>query len=227
MKKCSNARVGALLHGYELQILTPHETEEFELHLLECEICREEVAAFSASADFIRMSSESRKFVDIVLKKQVRGDSRISRILSQLWPKNISPILRPAVLLLLLISIVGVNFFRQTTRVAGKPGIYQVDNLSSLSTTRSAEAGQTLKSSERNVLTLIFKDTWSDSTYALKVVSRESAQIFYENANTRFNSSEATILLIEPNSLPIGAYEIVLFDSAGKSRWGNQYFQYE
>lgn len=227
MKKCSNKLVGELLHGYELKILTPQETEDFELHLLECDLCREEVAAFSASAEFIRTSPESRNFVDIVLRKQVRGDSRINRILSQLWPANISPILRPAVLLLILISIIGLNFSRQTMRVTSKQGIYQVDNLSSLSSTRSAEAGQTLKSSERNVLTLIFKDTWSDSIYALKVVSRESAQIFYENANTRFNSSEATILLIEPNSLPIGAYEIVLFDSAGKSRWGNQYFQYE
>ncbi len=227
IKKCTNQRVGALLHGYELQILTSREVEDFELHLMECEMCRNEVAILSASAEFIRTSPESRKFVDIVLENQVRSRTRINRIVSQLWPTNISAILRPAVLLLLLISIVGLSFFRQTARSVGESGIYPVDILSSLSSTRSVNADQTLKSSDRNVLTLVFKDTWTDSVYTLRVLSRESSQIYYENSDTRFNTSEATVLLLEPNALPTGEYEIELCDAGGKSRWRKQSFQYE
>jgi len=50
MSKCTDERLGVLLHAYELKLLGKDEVERFEMHLLHCEHCFARVSQFQEYA---------------------------------------------------------------------------------------------------------------------------------------------------------------------------------
>ena len=63
MSRCLNESIGRKLYAYEAGLLGEAETEQFELHLLECEYCNSQVRALEQGARIIRHDSEVRKAV--------------------------------------------------------------------------------------------------------------------------------------------------------------------
>lgn len=59
-KRCTNKKLSEMLYAYELGLLGEKETEELEIHLLECEACFEKVCQFEAAADLLRSNAEIR-----------------------------------------------------------------------------------------------------------------------------------------------------------------------
>lgn len=227
MKKCSNTGVGDLLHGYELNILNAAEADAFELHMLECEYCRNELVSFEGAAEYIRSSDGSRRIVEDVIRSNDSPRSFVQSVVNQIWPRNVILPLRPAFLMVLLMLIVGTKYVTRTSEMPIPQRIYPIDRLTSLASMRTGEQGKIFKAAERNVLTVIFNDISIESKYLLKIISKSDGKEHYSNENTRFNESGATLLLLEPNSLPPGEYLIKLQDSAGNARWPEQQFRYE
>jgi len=63
VNKCTDKRFRDMIHAYELHMLTEDERREFELHLLDCDSCMEEVKQFGETVREMRRSAEVRDSV--------------------------------------------------------------------------------------------------------------------------------------------------------------------
>jgi len=69
MSDCPDPRLREWLHLYELGLLTEVQQEEFELHLMDCDSCRNEVEQFKSVARHLRHSPQVRDCVDGVVRE--------------------------------------------------------------------------------------------------------------------------------------------------------------
>jgi len=86
MNECSNKKYRDMVHAYELGMLTETENEQFELHLLECPACREDILGFKEVAGNLNRSSETSQLIEELAQPESddpqKADSknRITRI---------------------------------------------------------------------------------------------------------------------------------------------------
>ena len=59
--RCTDSRFEAMLYPYQLGMLSPEESRQVELHLLECEVCYSRVVQFEAAAEMLRRDSEIQR----------------------------------------------------------------------------------------------------------------------------------------------------------------------
>jgi len=69
MNGCTDKRFERMLSLYELDLLSPTEQEEFELHLLDCDHCFDRVERFKPVVERLHRSSGVRKTIDQVVRE--------------------------------------------------------------------------------------------------------------------------------------------------------------
>ncbi|MFH2035680.1 MAG: CsgG/HfaB family protein, partial [Candidatus Zixiibacteriota bacterium] len=74
MSNCSDKRLGEKLFAWELGLLNEVETEEFEVHLIECDHCRAKAEIFSSSSKLMRHNQKFREVVDEVNADLIAAD---------------------------------------------------------------------------------------------------------------------------------------------------------
>jgi hypothetical protein len=104
MSDCTNPEVGRMLHDYELHLLSVEDERIFELHIFECEHCREQLRTFSDVSRIIRHDPDARALIDSVGREQADVESSASK-------KKFSPYLK--LLVAAIIIIVAIVAIRQ------------------------------------------------------------------------------------------------------------------
>jgi hypothetical protein len=97
MSECTDSELGVLLLAYELGALPPEEIERFEMHLLECDHCLNEVKSFRQETALLAGDSEVKSITEAKSRMAVESKSLPERILGAIWPKT-SFVLKPAVM---------------------------------------------------------------------------------------------------------------------------------
>jgi hypothetical protein len=92
MDKCTNPKLGNLLHAYELKTLTGADVERFELHILECDYCFNEISSFNDEVSMLLSDNQIKK----ELENQISPESAQTTIWRLLWPNRTPLVLRPA-----------------------------------------------------------------------------------------------------------------------------------
>ncbi len=130
---CTDLSKGNLISEYELDLIDEAGRQEFEVHLFECEFCRDELSYFQGTASLLR---EHREEIATALKAQKRLVSegigtRIKNLISE-W---LDPVLQPwilvpslsgvAVALLLVVMLNGGNNYDQFVTMSALP--YQTE----------------------------------------------------------------------------------------------------
>jgi hypothetical protein len=107
MSKCSNLRLGQLLHAYELNALSEEDADRFEIHLLECQHCFAELEAFEDTAALLRSDEEIKNLArQASTIPESPADSFWRRLWRSLWPDAplvFKPIFAFIVILLLIV----------------------------------------------------------------------------------------------------------------------------
>lgn len=98
MAKCSNPQQGLLLPLYELHLLSPDETEQFELHILECSFC---TRSLGDSQEVIELLRSDPQLKLVVHELASANSSLSSRITSAWWP-DLPLLFRPAAAIVLI-----------------------------------------------------------------------------------------------------------------------------
>ncbi|MEZ5360212.1 MAG: tetratricopeptide repeat protein [Candidatus Zixiibacteriota bacterium] len=86
MSDCRDKQIERLLYPYELGMLSEQEAERVELHILDCDSCREKVAHLSRAMEVVRRSDELKQHIrkldeaDTVIEKAPVSRSNIWRI---------------------------------------------------------------------------------------------------------------------------------------------------
>jgi hypothetical protein len=106
MAKCIEPKVGALLHAYELQLLSEEETECFELHLMKCEHCLNRIRSIGQNIEMLTSASEVAELIDEVAEVEPVDDIPVlKKLWRYIWPET-SPILRPALLYVVILLLI-------------------------------------------------------------------------------------------------------------------------
>lgn len=87
MSECTDKRYREMLHLYELGQLSPEQLEEFEIHLLECDACFEEVQQFDRAALHLRHSDNVRAAITQLAetKTETAGETPTKKRLWTTW----------------------------------------------------------------------------------------------------------------------------------------------
>jgi hypothetical protein len=118
MSKCIEPQVGKLLHAYELNALSPQETELFEIHLVKCEHCFEEIKRFEQEIELLMGDDDVKKTVAESAEGQEALRSEQGTLIRLLRPKRFPHIrtVAAAAVLLALVLIASPHFLTYVTR---------------------------------------------------------------------------------------------------------------
>ena len=118
--KCTDPRIGKMLHNYEMGILSEAEESEFELHLYSCEYCLNRLEKFDATARHLKFDPEIRAEIKQLAAGKVTSAEepsffrRIAGAVNLRWsaPLKIS-LVAAAVFLVVIMNLVRIEFGRQ------------------------------------------------------------------------------------------------------------------
>ena len=103
MSECKDRRFREMLHLYELGQLNPEQLGEFEVHLLECDACFEDVQQFDRAALHLRHSDNVRNAIAQLADKkpETAGDRPTKK---KLWTTWVPVSLAALIFILLLVK---------------------------------------------------------------------------------------------------------------------------
>lgn len=104
MPECTEKRFQGLLHAYELGMLNPDERRELELHLLDCESCREELLQFQPVMRHLRKHREFRDAIGRMVFGTSVEEAGVARgRVRPDWIRRLIPTMIPASVVALMI----------------------------------------------------------------------------------------------------------------------------
>ena len=101
MSECNDKRFEKMLHAYELGILSDRDRKEFELHIMECEHCLEEVRRFDNTAEHIKFDEHIRDTVREITIEESTDEQGIT-YRQKLW-KTLIPAAAAVLVFIILI----------------------------------------------------------------------------------------------------------------------------
>lgn len=216
MSSCSDHNVGQMLHAYELGMLEQDEERQFEIHMIECNHCRAELARSSDLATLIRSEPNTCETTDQLRDYKV-DDSR------SWFSRNYVPV--SAMLAVLCLILIYPAFHWVTNSGDGSRHVVPIDRVLTLLQSRSESDNSSFKPTERIVLVVGWAGVAVGKDYNLTITRADTGDIVYYSPTTRFNESGLAELLIEPNTLPTGNYVVRISNSNGTGEWDDLAFQ--
>jgi len=104
MSECIDKDTGVLLHAYEIRALSDSEIERFEIHLLACEYCFNEVSAFRGESSLLASDEGVKAIVREAARKFRPPESIAKRLWRYIWP-DVPFVFKPAFVYLVLFMI--------------------------------------------------------------------------------------------------------------------------
>ena len=188
-----------LIHPYELGILSDSDKESFELHILECEEC------FNQLSDSVNISKElieSNKLKSLFAEKETSNSKTQSQNIT-----NFSLLLKPAalvavILLMIYPSYVGIEkIFNNSLRSVQEIGLVSK---------RANEINVfSLHKDKEILLSFLVPVEYTNSTSSLEIKKGDSEVIFEEDNFTGFDTYGVGRILLPSSTLDSGEYLLV------------------
>ena len=227
MSECSNIRLGMLLPAYELGALPSAEIERFEVHLLQCDHCFDELMSFRKEMTLLKSDPEIRSITDAKSRRLAGSDSRAARIRGILWPKTFF-ILKPAVAYVLILLMI-IPAYRGL-RKQGGADIREISQTLELIPTRETSIGAFQKSLGELAL-LTFECQWAETGNSYHVtIQAEDGQVIYDNRDFKdFDWTGTGRLHLYLPGIKSGRYRLLIINPEADSRERGQeyYFRVE
>jgi hypothetical protein len=217
MKRCTEENIGRMLHAYELGQLDPELQDAFEVHLLSCDYCFEQVSQFDEAASLLRTDSAVQRQVRSAAVVEEPWGSFFSRLSELLWPKK-HLLLKPA-LIYLVVALLAFPAYIGIRQLGERP-VNDVQSLL-LTGTRSA-GGREVTAGEPLVLMFRIDGAREGSKYRVVIQGANGRNIYYNSEFTNFNDREMATVLLYADVLSAGRYTIEVF-VPGREQPVNQY----
>lgn len=212
--KCNNTIEGAKLHAYELDLLSKDETEQFEMHLMNCESCLSNLNSFTAEAKLLNKSA--------MIKEQISG------IIQSLNTQNISSAPQRLSgfsnfkLILGLVIIISLGAFGISQLINNRT--HQTQKIK-LAPSRSLNEAIVNDGSDFEFL-FVYENSSVDKCYVVKIVNAEQ-QLIYENSRfCDFDQHNLGRLTLEAEKFPVGHYKLTITDPENSSLTATQEYRF-
>jgi hypothetical protein len=212
-----------MLHAYEIGMLSEEDASRFEIHIIECESCREQVRRFSGGSALLRHDDEFTQIARNAVRKSVQEGGLLKRIVSTLGSRSSwlrKPVL--AYVLALLLAYPAYLGLRPDQAVISPSTVIILDDMRSLSMPKfKSEDGATL------VVDAIFKRAKGhDRAFMISIVHEEDGKVVYTDDFT-FSTANRNAVEIPGGTLAPGKYELRLVDPEGELEFAPREFRVE
>ncbi|SYZ73286.1 hypothetical protein TRIP_C21404 [Candidatus Zixiibacteriota bacterium] len=213
-ERCIDPKIGILLHAYELGVLNDDDVARFEIHLLKCRHCFEEVISFANESAVLH----SDKKVKRVVGREFRENSW-RRLWQSLWPDK-PVIFRPA-LQILIVLLLAIPIWYLHYRAVEKQ-VRPFQTLSLLPMRSGAPHDYRLSSGEDLLLKFVFENAVPGNKYHLLITDKAGKEFYQEDEFDRFDKYGVGQLLISNESLKPGIYHLIIEDPGDTSYLNRQ-----
>ena len=224
MPKCKDPNLGALLPAYELNALSEEDVERFEIHLLECEHCFDQLKGFEQEAALLSSDNEVKQIIrEAASEGYPQTESLLKRFWRYVWPET-PFVLRPALayLLILLMALPAYWGLRRLTQDQIRP----VQTISLFPDRSGPEGVFRISLGGDGLLTFVFRGAVAGQTYHLVIESEDGRVVFRDDAFSRFNEYQTGRLLLPLTKMKPGGYRLVITDPRAKPPLNRQEYSF-
>lgn len=211
MASCNDPTMGAMLHAYELGILSEEEAKQFEIHLMSCERCRTTVAEFEEHAAILRDNERVGDATRRSLQAEPEESLKHAGFWSRLWPE--APLLLKPGLIYIALVAVSIPAIVGVRTMVGRQDLARPAQALRLVPNRTAEAGAVqIKSGLDGVVCFGVTEIVPGKGYDVLVSAEDGQPIFHNHRFTDFDAYGFGNLVIPSGSLRPGGYRLVVTD---------------
>lgn len=213
MGKCVDKSVGRFLHDYEMGWLSEEDHERFELHLMDCKCCFDQVREFRHAASLLATDEEVRA----AFRSSGRVAGFWSRLFRYLWPEG-NLFMKPAlaylcILILLPIALTGL-FDR-----ASEDGLARPVRTLELVSTRGALQTVQMDEGKDLVLNFGFAGAMPERQYRV-ILKSPGGDILFEQHDLTFDIRQSARLYVPFSILSSGEHTVIIQDPQDSSPMG-------
>jgi hypothetical protein len=216
MSKCIDPQVGKLLHAYELNALSQQETELFEIHLVKCEHCFEEIRRFEQEIEALMSDDDVKKTVAESAEGSEALISEQGTLSRLLWPRRFPRvrIMVASAVLLALVLIASPHLLTYVARHDSGGGVQTV----SLVANRNKANEVTLESGAKGVIfEFLCEGAIPGQTHHFEIRSIPNSTLDPIYPHGSLDSSGIARVEVQASDLQPGLYVIVTSKSASDS----------
>ncbi|MCK4787463.1 MAG: zf-HC2 domain-containing protein [Desulfobacteraceae bacterium] len=207
MSECLDPHLGALLHAYGLNALSEEDFKRFEIHLLECEHCFEQLKNFRQVAPLLRSDKEVREMVREAARRQGKSKSFLRKLYHKLWPET-PLVLKPAVAYILILLMVVPAYYGLMTLLTKEHTRIQSVYLAS-----DRSVGENVFRIRPEAVVIVnfyVADTAFSDVYRVVIESEDGKEILQQEAFDSFYESEVGSLKLPVSKMHPGDYELII-----------------
>jgi len=210
--ECIDPELGVLLHAYELRVLPEEGIEKFEIHLLSCAHCLEQLQRFTGVTSQLRDSDFVKELISNEENYNEITTSSAGTFRKYLWP-DAPLVFKPGFayfVLLLTVSSILSGLWPPVD-----DGIRHIQHLQ-LTPARSASSDTIQLSPGRDILaSFVFREAVPDVSYSVTIVDENGTAVVWEEDFKGFDEYETGRMLIPEGLLKPGNYKLIIVDSKG------------
>ena len=203
---CSETRMKALLHAYELGMISDEEKDAFEAHLLDCEDCFQQVKEFMPRATLLAVSPSIKKQLEASFAGEKREGSIWRKLQQVLWPEGLPVVLKPAA----LVCVMLLMLYPAYLGIVGSPGnqVVTVQEIG-LVPTRSIQTF-TVEPDQDVVLSFVCPGIIAGQTCTVTLYNNSGDVIHQEDDFSGIDSFSVGRLMIPHRLIAPGKYRLSL-----------------
>jgi len=223
--KCTDSAIGELRHAYEIGALSVEDTEKFEIHLLSCDSCYQEVVQFEKAATLMRTDMAVKREVRQAVLGKERKPSFVTSLVRYLWPET-PVVLRPAVAFFVMALLIYPAYLGM--KGPSDSGMRQIETIS-LIPSRSATTTSIFWASpgQDGLITFVFPGAQVGKEYELTIETAVGKEVMSNKSFTGFDGYETGRIVISLDRFDAGTYRLVISDPEGIDPYREQVYVFE
>lgn len=223
MPRCSNPKLGSLLHAYEVDTLPEEDLERFEIHLISCTYCFKQVHEFENVASVLREDEDVRSLVRGASRQPVREPGEFWMTLWRyLWPE--APlVMKPALVYLLALALLVPAYHGFRGGKGPDQTIHPVQMLNFFPLRDAEEKVFTRTAGEDGMISFYCMGTVPGNPYQVIIKSEDNVIIFQDDHYDRFNEQSTGWLSLPLTTMSPGKYTLSISDTDPQSRTVQEY----
>ncbi len=204
MSKCTNPKIGTMLHAYELKALNNDDLERFELHILECDYCFNELTSFNDEAALLLNDIQVKQTVKSNVLAGESSDNERKSLWGYLWPSEPPILFKPAISYAFTILV--IVLFPLLVENGLNNDIGEIQSLG-LMNTRSAGEPVLYKGQSNNaIINFFISDYIDNSGITLRILDSSGKPIYNDGNFTGIDKTGIGRLYLPLSRLSPGRY---------------------
>ena len=224
MKQCTNSQLGALLHAYELRTLSEAEIEQFEIHLLECEYCFDEVQSFAEESSYLVSDEAVKNLIAGFHDSPLPAPLAKKRLWKFLWPSETPYFLRPAILYIIILLMI-IPVFRDLVSLPDRQ-VRPIQAINLLPIRSAEHPVLKLSVGDEGLINFVFDGAESGKSYIVEIKSVDGSTIYMDSDYREFDRFQTGRLVLPLSRLNTGDYILTITDPAARPPYDRKEYSF-